>query len=173
MQCNFVPRKLHDRIRVIRLSSDLFRRVCAGFATGVCVVTTLGREGEPHGLTINSFASLSLNPPLVMVAVDFASPVLAVFESSGAYAVNILREDQRDLSIRFAELPEGRFEGVAWNSGSTGSPVIDPILGVIECRIVQAVEAGDHRILIGEVVELSCSEGRPLVFFGSGYARLA
>jgi len=155
------------------LSSDLFRRVCASFATGVCVATTVDRAGKPHGLTVNSFTSLSLNPPLVMVAVDFASPVLAVFESSGAYAVNILREDQRDLSMRFAELPEGRFDGVNWHAGSTGSPVINPILGVIECRIVRAIDAGDHRILIGEVVELSCSEGRPLVFFGSGYAGLA
>jgi len=108
-----------------------------------------------------------------MVAVDFASPVLAVFESSGAYAVNILREDQRDLSMRFAELPEGRFDGVNWHAGATGSPVIDPILGVIECRIVQPIDTGDHRVLIGEVVEVSCSEGRPLVFFGSGYVGLA
>jgi len=108
-----------------------------------------------------------------MVAVDLTCPVLPVFESSGAYAVNILREDQRDLSIRFAELPEGRFDGVSWHAGSAGSPLIDPILGVIECRIVQTIDTGDHRILIGEVVELSCSEGRPLVFFGSGYAGLA
>ncbi len=156
------------------MSSDLFRRVCANFPTGVCVATTSDAAGIPHGLTVNSFTSLSLTPPLVMVAIDRASAVLELFEASGAYAVNMLREDQRDLSVRFAELPEGRFEGVAWHPGfQSGAPVLDGALGVIECRIVQAVDTGDHRVLVGEVLEVSCSAGRPLVFFGSGYAGLA
>src|SRR5271163_703284 len=98
--------KPHDRIRVIKLSSapvsnDLFRRACGLFATGVAVVTTRAADGNPHGLTINSFSSLSLAPPLVMVAIDRSCAVLNAFESSGYYAVNILREEQRDLSIRF------------------------------------------------------------------------
>jgi flavin reductase (DIM6/NTAB) family NADH-FMN oxidoreductase RutF len=136
------------------------------------VVTTLAPDGAPHGLTMNSFSSLSLNPPLVMVAIDRDCVFLPFFESSGSYAVNILSEDQRDLSNRFAQLPEGRFSGVGWRSGVTGSPVIEGVLAVIECRTVQMLDAGDHRVLIGEAVAVEVREGRPLVFFGSGYAGL-
>jgi len=170
-QCRL--RKPHDRIRVIALSSaDDFRRACGLFATGVAVLTTRAADGVPHGITVNSFASLSLFPPLVMVAIDRDCTFLKVFETSGFYAVNILRENQVDLSIRFAQLPEGRFTGVAWSEGSTGSPVIEGVLGVIDCKTSQVIDAGDHRVLIGEVVEVGIGEGRPLVFFGSGYTRL-
>jgi flavin reductase (DIM6/NTAB) family NADH-FMN oxidoreductase RutF len=155
------------------LSSDLFRAACAAFPTGVAVVTACDAAGNPHGLTVNSFTSLSLNPPLVMVAIDRACFVLGVIESSAAYAVNILRDTQCEYSVRFAELPEGRFEGVTWTKGLTGSPILDDVLGLIECRIVQAVDTGDHRILIGEPVEIRCAEGRPLVYFQSGYTELA
>jgi flavin reductase (DIM6/NTAB) family NADH-FMN oxidoreductase RutF len=154
------------------VSNDLFRRACGLFATGVAVVTTRAADGNPHGLTINSFSSLSLAPPLVMVAIDRSCAVLNAFESSGYYAVNILREEQRDLSIRFAQLPEGRFSGVEWKVGETGSPILDGVLGVLDCRTVQVVDTGDHRALVGEVVAVAIGEGRPLVFFGSAYTRL-
>lgn len=107
-----------------------------------------------------------------MVAIDRACGFLNVFESSGYYAVNILREDQLYLSIRFAELPEGRFTGVAWQPGVTGSPILEGALSVIECRTIQVLDAGDHRMFIGEAIEVNIGEGRPLVFFGSGYAEL-
>jgi len=154
------------------VSSDLFRRACGLFATGVAVVTTRAADGNPHGLTINSFNSLSLAPQLVMVAIDRSCPVLDSFAASGYYAVNILREEQQDLSIRFAQVPEGRFRGVEWKAGETGSPILDGVLGVLDCRTVQVVEAGDHRVLVGEVVAIAIGEGRPLVFFGSEYRRL-
>jgi flavin reductase (DIM6/NTAB) family NADH-FMN oxidoreductase RutF len=107
-----------------------------------------------------------------MVAIDRACTFLDFFESSGYYAVNILREDQRDLSVRFAELPEGRFAGVAWRPGATGSPVLEGALSVIECRTIQVLDAGDHRMFIGEAIEVNIREGRPLVFFGSEYSEL-
>jgi flavin reductase (DIM6/NTAB) family NADH-FMN oxidoreductase RutF len=138
----------------------------------VAVLTTPAADATPHGLTVNSFSSLSLNPPLVMVAIDRACSFLNIFELSGYYAVNILREDQLYLSIRFAELPEGRFTGVAWHPGVTGSPVLEGALSVIECRTIQVLDAGDHRMFIGEAIEVNTGEGRPLVFFGSGYAEL-
>ena len=170
-QCRL--RKLNDRIGFIALSSaDLFRQACGRFATGVAVLTTRAADGTPHGLTINSFSSISLNPPLVMVAVAHECTALEHFGSSGFYAVNILREDQVDLSIRFAELPEGRFSGVPWREGLTGAPVLEGVLGVLECRTVQSVDVGDHRVLIGEVVDVGIGEGRPLVFFGSEYTKL-
>ncbi|MGH9557939.1 MAG: flavin reductase family protein [Bryobacteraceae bacterium] len=149
-----------------------FRRACALFATGVAVVTTRASDGTPHGLTINSFSSLSLTPPLVMVAIDRGCPFLGFFEASGFYAVNILRENQRDMSNRFAQLPEGRFTGVAWREGLIGAPWIEGVLGGIDCKIVEAFDAGDHRVLIGEVVAVEIGEGRPLVFFGSAYTGL-
>jgi flavin reductase (DIM6/NTAB) family NADH-FMN oxidoreductase RutF len=138
----------------------------------VAVLTTPAADATPHGLTVNSFSSLSLNPPLVMVAIDRACSFLNIFELSGYYAVNILREDQLYLSIRFAEVPEGRFTGVAWHPGVTGSPVLEGALSVIECRTIQVLDAGDHRMFIGEAIEVNTGEGRPLVFFGSGYAEL-
>ena len=136
------------------------------------MLSTCTAEGAPHGLTINSFSSISLDPPLVMVAIDRTCSFVDVFEASGAYAVNILRENQGDLSVRFAELPEGRFTGVSWRPGASGSPVIEGALCVIECRTIQLLDAGDHRVFIAEAVEVWMGEGRPLVFFNGGYAEL-
>jgi flavin reductase (DIM6/NTAB) family NADH-FMN oxidoreductase RutF len=155
-----------------RITTESFRRACAKFATGVAVVTTLAPNGEPHGLTINSFCSLSLDPPLVMIAIARDCVFLQHFESSGHFAVNILSEHQRDLSNRFAQLPEGRFAGVAWRSAATGSPLIEGSLAVLECNTTQALDAGDHRVLIGEAVAFEIGEGSPLIFFASDYARL-
>ncbi len=148
----------------------LFRSACARFATGVAIVTASAADGTPHGLTINSFASLSLDPPLVMVAIDRRVGFLGVFEEHGAFAVNILGEHQRELSNRFAVLPEGRFSGVSWARGLTGSPVLDGVIGVLECRIERVFDAGDHRVLVGLAVAAEMGEGKPLVFFGSDYA---
>jgi flavin reductase (DIM6/NTAB) family NADH-FMN oxidoreductase RutF len=154
------------------LASDLLRRASAKFATGVAVVSTLAPDGAPHGLTINSFCSLSLTPPLVMVAIDRACVFLGFFELSGHFAVNILDECQADLSDRFAQIPEGRFKGVDWRTGVTGSPILPGSLVVIECETRQIIDAGDHRVLIGEAVAAEIGEGRPLVFFSSAYANL-
>ena len=179
MLCGVHPnnRKPHDRIRVIPLSRtafdlDAFRRACGLFATGVAVLSARAIDGTPHGLTVNSFCSLSLDPPLVMVAIDRACPFLATFESSRHYAVNILCEEQRELSVRFAELPEGRFAGVSWRAGATGAPVIEGALSVLECHMIQLLDAGDHRAFIGEVTAVISGNGRPLVFFRGGYERL-
>jgi flavin reductase (DIM6/NTAB) family NADH-FMN oxidoreductase RutF len=155
------------------LDSLAFRAACGLFATGVAVLTTRAADGTPHGLTINSFSSLSLHPPLIIVAVDRDCTSRQQFEASTSFVVNILREEQIDLSIRFATLPEGRFTGVTWREGLSGSPVIEGVLGVIEAKTIQVIDAGDHRALIGEAVSVEIGEGRPLLFFGSEYARLA
>jgi len=136
------------------------------------VATTRAGDGNPHGLTINSFSSLSLAPQLVMVAIDRSCAVLRAFEASGHFAVNILREGQKGLSVRFAQQPEGRFDGIEWMIGDTGSPILDGVLGVLDCRTVQVVDTGDHRVLVGEVVSVTIGDGRPLVFFASDYAKL-
>jgi flavin reductase (DIM6/NTAB) family NADH-FMN oxidoreductase RutF len=154
------------------VSSELFRRACALFPTGVAVLTTRGLNDTPHGLTVNAFCSLSLTPPLVLVAVDRACSLLETFENSGHFAINFLSSEQRNLSVRFSELPEGRFSGVSWTPGSEGAPLIEGAIGSIECRTTQIIDAGDHRALIGEVIAASIGEGEPLVFFRSGYSAL-
>lgn len=154
------------------VSANAFRRACGLFATGVAVLTTRASDGAPHGITVNSFCSLSLNPPLVMVAVAHDCTFLAHFLNCPFYAVNILREDQRDLSIRFAQLPEGRFTGIGWREASTTAPWIDGVLALIDCKTVQLFDAGDHRILIGEAVDVSIGEGRPLIFYHGAYTAL-
>ena len=154
------------------LPSDVFRRACALFPTGVAVVTTRTSDGTPHGLTVNAFCSLSLDPPLVMVAIDGGCRVLEIFEKAGHFAINFLSSEQRDLSIRFSELPEGRFSGVSWTPGLEGAPLLTGAIGSVECRTRQVIDAGDHRALIGEVFGASVGEGDPLVFFRSGYAAL-
>lgn len=154
------------------VSTDQFRRACALFPTGVAVLTTRASDGTPHGLTVNAFCSLSLIPPLVLVAIDRSCSVLQTFEQTGHFAINLLSIEQRDLSVRFSELPEGRFSGVSWSAGMDGSPLIDGTIGVMECRTTSIIDAGDHRALIGEVVAATTREGEPLVFCRSGYTAL-
>jgi len=155
-----------------RLTAFQFRQASGRFATGVAVLATRAANGTPHGLTVNSFASLSLDPPLVVVAVDLAGSLLRVFEHAEHWAVNILREEQRHLSIRFSELPEGRFDGVEWTEGLTGAPLLSGALATLECVRLETRVVGDHLMLIGEAVEASASEGQPLIFFGSEYKNL-
>jgi flavin reductase (DIM6/NTAB) family NADH-FMN oxidoreductase RutF len=154
------------------VSADLFRRACALFPTGVAVLTTRASDGTPHGLTVNAFCSLSLDPPLVLVAIDRICSVLETFEKSGHFAINFLSAEQQNLSIRFSELPEGRFTGVSWTPGSEGAPLMEGAIGSVECRTTQVIDAGDHRALIGEVIAATVGEGEPLVFFRSGYTTL-
>jgi flavin reductase (DIM6/NTAB) family NADH-FMN oxidoreductase RutF len=152
--------------------SELFRRACALFPTGVAVVTTRALDGTPHGLTVNAFCSLSLAPPLVLVAIDRICSALETFESSGHFAINFLSSEQRHLSIRFSELPEGRFTGVSWTPGLEGAPLLEGAIGSIECRTTSILETGDHQALIGEVIAASVGEGDPLVFFRSTYTAI-
>lgn len=154
------------------VSPESFRRVCALFPTGVAVLTTRASDGTPHGLTINAFCSLSLTPPLVLVAIDRACSLMDVFDRAGVFAVNFLAYAQRDLSIRFSELPEGRFSGVAWKPGSLEVPLLEGTIASMECRTERVFTTGDHRALIGEVVHTNISDGDPLVFFRSSYRQI-
>jgi flavin reductase (DIM6/NTAB) family NADH-FMN oxidoreductase RutF len=155
------------------VSADEFRLVCSRFATGVCVITTATPDSGPHGITVNSFTSLSLDPPLVMAAIGALSQQLPAFEKSGFFAVNILEEAQEVLSRHFARRSlEGRFHDVPWSPGTTGSPVLADTLGVIECEIVQSFDTGDHRVLVGKALHATVHEGKPLLYYRSGYAGL-
>jgi flavin reductase (DIM6/NTAB) family NADH-FMN oxidoreductase RutF len=157
----------------LSFSSTDFRIACGHFATGVAVLTAVSADGAPHGLTINSFVSLSLEPALVMAAIAHSSAQLPVFDTASSFAVNILTEQQQQLSALFARVTDNRFRETAWTPGKSGSPILAGALAVIECRVVRRFDEGDHRILIGEAVEAQVGEGKPLLYFRSGYGSIA
>jgi flavin reductase (DIM6/NTAB) family NADH-FMN oxidoreductase RutF len=152
---------------------EALRQACALFATGVTVATVRASNGSPHGLTVSSFTSVSIEPPLVLICIDYTCPFLAHFRLSTNFAVNVLSESQRDLSVIFAEKPEGRFEGLAWHANHTGAPLLAGCLATIECRVTTILEAGDHAIFLGEVVHAEWNEGRPLLYFNRDYRALS
>lgn len=107
-----------------------------------------------------------------MVAIDRTCTFLEHFLANGFYAVNFLREEQLEISTRFAQLPEGRFAGIPWTPAASGSPILDGVLGMIDCTKVKVIEVGDHHVLIGRVLDFEIGEGRPLIFFGGHYGAL-
>ena len=148
------------------------RNVMGHFATGVTVITTKDKTGKPFGLTVNSFTSLSLNPPLVIVCVDKTVDCYPCFDESKVFAVNILSEDQEDLSRRFATKGIEKFEGIKWRMGNNGAPLLDGVMGIIECRVSHGYEGGDHTIFLGEILSATATGERPLLFFKGKYSRL-
>jgi flavin reductase (DIM6/NTAB) family NADH-FMN oxidoreductase RutF len=154
------------------VAPQAFLRACAQFSTGVAIATVLDRRGSPHGMTVNSFTSVSLEPPLVLVCIDHKARIREHFLTENSFAINILREDQQALSTHFARPADDRFGSVDWFAGETGAPLIPDALATLECTVVQRLESGDHTVLIGEVVSAIRHEGRPLVYFSSGYRAL-
>ena len=154
------------------MDHNLFRRACAQFATGIAVASVLDLGGSPHGMTINSFTSVSLNPPLVLISVDLTSNLLPLFEQSGHYGLSFLGQEQQEISSRFALRGQNRFDGTKWMVGTIGLPLIPGALAHLECRITQTIQAGDHSLLIAEVISADIQSGKPLLYFESGYRRL-
>jgi 3-hydroxy-9,10-secoandrosta-1,3,5(10)-triene-9,17-dione monooxygenase reductase component len=155
------------------MDSGVFRRVMGCFATGVTVVATRQPDGKPCGLTANAVTSVSLVPPLVLVCVDKRSETYPHFATAGTFTVNMLTEDQRDLSSRFAVSGGDKFNEVAFHWGQNGAPIIEGCLAYLECRIVHAYEGGDHTIYVGEVATGGSVEARPLLFYKGAYGSLA
>ncbi len=142
------------------------------FATGVAVITTRDVDGKPYGLTANALCSVSLDPPLFLVCVAKGSESHPAFARAGIFAVNILGRGHEDLSRRFGVSGGDKFDGVSHRAGSTGAPILDGVLGVVECRVVAVHDAGDHTIYLGEIRHLEAAEGEPLLFFRGEYRRL-
>lgn len=150
-----------------------YRRVLGHFATGVTVITTCDAGGRPAGLTANAFASVSIDPPLVLVCVERSAETHGLIARAGHFAVNVLADSQETLARRFAEKDrERRFEGVAWRAQATGAPVLDDVLAWIDCRVHAEMEGGDHTIFIGAVAAADALEGAPLLFYRAGFGRL-
>ena len=151
-----------------------FRATLSKFATGVTVVTTRMDHGHDLGITVNSFASVSLDPPLVLWSLDRTSDRFAGFDAAGSFVINVLGDDQIDLSRHFAALEAFDFSGVAVDRWNTGCPVLTDTLASIECTVDARHDGGDHVIYVGRVERLAPHrEGTPLVFFQSGYCCVA
>lgn len=148
-----------------------FRQVLGHFATGVTIITA-SEGGEPYGLAVNSFTSVSLDPPLVLFCAAHSSSTWPHIRDAGHFCVNILQEDQEDLVRLFATKGADRFKAVGWETAETGAPVLRDVLAWIDCEIDAIHEAGDHDLVVGRVHAVHMEhEGKPLVFFRGGYGR--
>jgi len=150
----------------------LFRQLLGRFATGVTVLTTRTPDGEPIGMTASSVASVSLDPPLVLVSVDRAHDMHAALEAASQFVLNVLAADQEAVSRRFAAEEPNRFKGVGFHTNKQGIAVLDGVLAHIECEKQTAIPAGDHTVFIGLVAGGSVTDGRPLLYYRGGYAGL-
>lgn len=157
------------------VDANTFRAVMGRFATGVTVVTTT--QGTRRvGITVNAFASVSLDPPLVLICIDHASRVHDILLESGIFAVNMLSNDQEELSSCFAGNSDYRYAsfcGAASHTEITGAPVLDDSLGFVDCRIVDVYPGGDHSIILGRVEAAGDGEGKPLLYYRSRYVNPA
>ena len=143
------------------------------FATGVTVVTCLTEKGTPTGLTVNSFTSVSLDPPLLLVCLAKPAASAAALIAAPCFAVNVLQTGQQPASIRFATRDEDRFGTTPWSCGEAGAPILAESLGVFECERYAVYDGGDHHILVGEVVKASFDASLdPLLYFRGSYRRL-
>ena len=152
-----------------------FKRAMSLWASGVTIVTTQW-NGENFGLTASSFTSVSLEPALVSVCLAKSLYTHALLQQSGLFAVNILAADQIELGQRFAGLiPEiaDRFEGIRYKVAVTGCPLIPGCLAWVDCRVHSGLEAGDHTIIVGEVLEAGARDGEPLLYYNRDWRTLA
>ena len=158
----------------MEMTPDLLRSVMGEFATGVTVVTTQCNGGQPYGVTVNSFTSLSLDPPLILICLDRELSGLEHIEQAGRFGVNILSEEQAEESAFFSQHGSNR-SGFSYLQGEAGLPLLEGCLACLACEMVNSYPAGDHKILIGKVTwaEYGSQSGKPLVFYGGRYTRLA
>ncbi|QIM50405.1 flavin reductase family protein [Pusillimonas sp. DMV24BSW_D] len=147
------------------------RSALAQFATGVAVITTVTSDNANVGLTVNSFSSVSLSPPLVLWSLAKKSQNLKLFEERHAFAVNVLTTAQVEVSNRFARAVDDRFRDIDWKPGIDAVPLISGCVATFECRTRHIIDAGDHKIFIGEVVRFNSDSAEPLLFLNSRYHR--
>lgn len=166
------------------IDPDRYRAVMGSFVTGVTVVTTLDgparpdAPAQPFGTTVNSFTSVSLDPPLVLITVGRERSIHPVIGRTGRFAVNILGEDGQGLSDCFAgapsAIPRSAFCGAAWHPSTHGTPLLEAAIAWVDCELERVIEAGDHTIYLGRVVDLATSERGdwPLLYYRREYLRI-
>lgn len=149
------------------------RNALGWFATGVTIVTARSSAGELIGITANSFNTVSLDPPLVLFSLGRRALSLPLFEDAGAFAINVLSEDQKELSSVFATQGAAKFDNLAYEVWETGAPILPHTLASFECRTRSTHDGGDHVIFVGHVMRYrSDDHGRPLLYFRGKYSRL-
>jgi flavin reductase (DIM6/NTAB) family NADH-FMN oxidoreductase RutF len=148
-----------------------FRNALGTFATGVTVITAAAPDGKPVGLTCNSFASVSLNPPLVLWSLVTFSPSMGVFQNASHFAVNILGVSQRDLATQFAKPAEDKFAGVTWTRGLGDAPLLADTVASFQCRTAARYYGGDHVIFLGAVEAYAYNHAEPLLFARGGFGQ--
>lgn len=151
--------------------SKVQRQIFGRFATGITVVTTRRGDGF-HGMTANAVTSLSLDPPLVLVAVDRKAQMHAALHEGKCFALSILHEGQEALSRRFAASGPKEFGDLNLTSAATGAPILADALAWVDCHLDQVVPGGDHDIFIGKIVAGDFREGKPLLYFAGKYRHL-
>ena len=148
------------------ISASNLREVMSHYLTGVTIVTITKPDGSPYGLTVNSFNSVSLAPPLILWSLDNKNSNLGVFERTAGFAINIMAADQTDLCRHFAGKDSDRFVDIEWTTGTSGQPLITHALAPLECRPWHTYAGGDHTIFVGEVIHAQqVSDRPPAVFF--------
>lgn len=154
------------------IGKDEFRRALSRFASGVTIVTTREGSGRLHGITVSSFASVSLEPPLILVCIEKTTGSHRALLESEFFVVNILAEGQDELSNRFASQIADKFDGVDFRTGIGEVPVLSDALVALECRLAYAHEGGDHTIFVGSVEKSSVTNENPLVYWHGNYRKL-
>jgi flavin reductase (DIM6/NTAB) family NADH-FMN oxidoreductase RutF len=147
-----------------------FRSALGAYATGVTIITAAA-DGKPYGLTCNSFASVSLNPPLVLWSLVLYSSSLSVFQNASHFAVNVLGASQQALANKFAKSSDEKFVGVDWTPGLGNAPLLTESVANFQCRAVNRYYGGDHVIFLGAVEAYSYNRKEPLLFARGGYGR--
>lgn len=155
------------------LDSAQFRQLLGRFTTGVTVITITLPDGRPAGMTANSLASVSLEPPLLSACIDHGAELYPALKEASGYVVNILEASQEALSRRFAERHLDRFDGVGYRASPAGHPILDGVLAWIDCVPHASYPGGDHTILVGRVIRGGTTDRAPLVYFRGGYTGLA
>jgi len=151
--------------------SAKYRQVLGHFPTGVTVITAMA-DGQPFGMAVGSFASLSLDPPQILFCAGATSTTWPRIREAGSFCVNILSEDQEDVCRVFASKAPDKFAEIGWKHSGTGSPLLEGVMAYIDCQIETVVTSGDHDLVVGAVRDLDVlHEGGPLLFFRGGYGR--
>lgn len=152
---------------------DLYRTLAGSFPTGVTIIATRGEDGQPKGLTTQSFIGLSTEPPLILVSIDKTSRTLPALRHSGAFVVNFVRAGAEDVATKFASKDDDKFAAVAWlpSDRAAGSPILhEHSVAYAECVVEQALEAGDHWVFIARVEGGKVLGGAPLMYYRRTYA---
>ena len=148
-----------------------FRNALGTYATGVTIITAAGTDGKPYGITCNSFASVSLNPPLVLWSLVLYSSSLSAFQNASHFAVNVLGVSQQALANKFAKSSDDKFAGVDWRPGLGNAPILTDSVANFQCRAANRYYGGDHVIFLGAVEGYSYGRKEPLLFARGGYGR--